>query len=244
MSLVAVGTEREPVRFVQTGRIPTMSMVSSHVQTLPTHLCCLPLLSRIHATLVRCSYHVSGSGAFKAGRMGLLHLITKKKRGANATSTTQLKTSSAQNKEDIQLQQAYTPQSAQDDTFNAMQLSPTFRPSRSPGSSFVYSNHQSPNSSSVEGIPSSAGSDTIRDIKCDILANWLHTKQEEKCWTAGSLGEGVFVKKSKGNYACVPVEMMSDGSKLHQSITAMNIKVSWVAVKLSKARSLMIYSTP
>lgn len=80
-------------------------------------------------------------------------------------------------------------------------------------------------SSGTEVTSSSASSGTLQDIKCDILANWLHTKQEERIWTGDAAGEGVFVKKSKGNYACAPRDVVLDGSNLHQSICQMNVRV-------------------
>jgi hypothetical protein len=70
------------------------------------------------------------------------------------------------------------------------------------------------------------GSDSVRDIKAEILANWLHTKQEERIWTFGSPGEGVFMKKSKGNYACAPFEVYNDGTGLHHAVTELNVRAS------------------
>lgn len=79
----------------------------------------------------------------------------------------------------------------------------------------------------------SAGSDAVRDIKCDILANWLYTKQEEKLWTGRTPGEGVFVKKSKGNYACAPVQLLNDDSNLYHAITELNARVGYMIPSIS-----------
>lgn len=92
------------------------------------------------------------------------------------------------------------------------------------GSGSAYSG--SPHNASSDGVPGSLGSDSIRDVKCEILANWLHTKQEEKCWCQGMPGEGVFVKKSKGNYACVPATLANDETNLYAQIVEMNVRVS------------------
>ncbi|KAF2848353.1 hypothetical protein T440DRAFT_500482 [Plenodomus tracheiphilus IPT5] len=81
-----------------------------------------------------------------------------------------------------------------------------------------------PPNSDIEEACSSTGSDIIRDIKCEILANWLHTKQQEKIWTSGAVGEGVFVKRSKGNYAYAPQSIAADGSNLCQLIVKMNLR--------------------
>jgi hypothetical protein len=67
--------------------------------------------------------------------------------------------------------------------------------------------------------------EAVRDVKCDILANWLHSKAEEKKWTAGEPGEGVFVKKTKGNYALCPASLAQDGTSLHRGVAALNIRV-------------------
>jgi hypothetical protein len=66
-----------------------------------------------------------------------------------------------------------------------------------------------------------------RDVQCDALAVWLHTKAEERVWTTGKPGEGVFVKKTKGLYAVSPADVATDGTALHQAITMMNVRVRW-----------------
>jgi hypothetical protein len=66
----------------------------------------------------------------------------------------------------------------------------------------------------------------VREIKAEMLVNWLHTKQEERIWTFGSSGEGVFMKKSKGHYACAPPGIENDGTGLYNSVTELNARVS------------------
>ena len=63
------------------------------------------------------------------------------------------------------------------------------------------------------------------DVKCDVMAQWLHSKQEEKIWTRGEPGEGVLVKKSKGSYAFSPAELFEDGTGLYQAVAALNVRV-------------------
>ncbi|CAO2650163.1 Nn.00g014550.m01.CDS01 [Neocucurbitaria sp. VM-36] len=79
-------------------------------------------------------------------------------------------------------------------------------------------------SSDLDICSGSDVSDTIRDIKCDILANWLHARQVEKVWTNGRPGEGVFVKKSNGNYAYAPPALTTDGTDLYHSVSQMNVR--------------------
>jgi hypothetical protein len=100
-----------------------------------------------------------------------------------------------------------------------------FKPLQLGGSSSP-SSHSSNSSEARDSSSISNGSDAIRDIKAEILANWLHTKQEERIWTFGSPGEGVFMKKSKGNYACAPFEVFNDGTGLYHAVTELNARVS------------------
>ena len=66
---------------------------------------------------------------------------------------------------------------------------------------------------------------TYSDIRCDVMAEWLHTKQEEKIWTSGKPGEGVLVKKQKGSYAYSPSDLIEDGSGLYEAVTQLNARV-------------------
>ncbi|KAF1941018.1 hypothetical protein EJ02DRAFT_493414 [Clathrospora elynae] len=79
--------------------------------------------------------------------------------------------------------------------------------------------------STFEFINNNAGSDAARDIKCDILANWLSAKQEEKVWSTGQPGEAVFVKKSKGNYSVAPREVIKDGTSLYSCVSQLNARI-------------------
>ncbi|KAH6870447.1 glycosyl transferase family group 2-domain-containing protein, partial [Alternaria rosae] len=63
-----------------------------------------------------------------------------------------------------------------------------------------------------------------RDVKAEILANWLHTKQEERVWTFGAAGEGCFMKKSKGSYSCIPNALQTDGTGLYEAVTELNVR--------------------
>jgi hypothetical protein len=82
--------------------------------------------------------------------------------------------------------------------------------------------------SSFDSGTRSTRSTARRDVQCDALAVWLHTKAEEKLWTTGKPGEGVFVKKTKGHYAVSPADVATDGTTLHQAITIMNVRVRWL----------------
>lgn len=77
-------------------------------------------------------------------------------------------------------------------------------------------------SSSLDGPNASA----YTDVKCEVMAEWLHSKQEERIWTSGSSGEGVLVKKQKGSYAYSPAELIEDGNGLYEAVALLNVRVS------------------
>ena len=66
---------------------------------------------------------------------------------------------------------------------------------------------------------------TYVDIRCGVMAEWLHKKQEENIWTSGKPGEGVLVKKQKGSYAYSPFDLIEDGSGLYEAVTQLNARV-------------------
>jgi hypothetical protein len=103
-------------------------------------------------------------------------------------------------------QQSHIPQSSSYDPLSPIHhLSPasskaSFRPTFSP--STLISRSESPTASS--NAPSRALQDELTDVKCEVMAHWLHAKQEERRWTEGSSYEGVVLKRRRGEYVCVP----------------------------------------
>jgi len=68
--------------------------------------------------------------------------------------------------------------------------------------------------------------DFINDMKCEVIVNQLHQKQQEKLWSLGvDPGEGVVLKKSRGMYTCAPTSLTADGSGFFEAIQALNVKV-------------------
>lgn len=63
------------------------------------------------------------------------------------------------------------------------------------------------------------------DVKVAMTANFLHGKQEQKIWTSGAKGEGVFLKRGKGTYITCPETLKVDGSKTHDAIQQLNVQV-------------------
>ncbi|KAL5375712.1 hypothetical protein PMIN02_011978 [Paraphaeosphaeria minitans] len=64
------------------------------------------------------------------------------------------------------------------------------------------------------------------DSKFSIVANFLHMKQEEKLWTTGAPGEGVFLKKRRGSYIACPETLRCDGSMTFEAIHQLNVKAA------------------
>jgi hypothetical protein len=80
-------------------------------------------------------------------------------------------------------------------------------------------------SADLPGSLNGPGAANFLDVKCEVMAQWLHSKQEEKIWTSGEPGEGVLVKKSKGNYAFSPPDLQEDGTGLYEAVLALNVRV-------------------
>lgn len=70
------------------------------------------------------------------------------------------------------------------------------------------------------------GPEDLRDIKCDVMVNWLYQQQMEMLWTAGEADEGVVLKKAKGNYTCCPPDIMDEPFGFFRAIESLNVKVS------------------
>ena len=68
--------------------------------------------------------------------------------------------------------------------------------------------------------------DEINDIKCDVMVNWMHQQQLEKMWSAGSINEGVILKKSRGEFTCCPPDLASVPGDLFDNIKTLNVRVS------------------
>ena len=97
----------------------------------------------------------------------------------------------------------------------------------SSGSGIDWTGH----SSSASLFPNALGEltpDSQREIKCEVMVNWLHTKQEERLWTSGEPGEGVVLKRGKGQYVCCPGDLMEDNSLFFEMVAELNVRVSSV----------------
>ncbi|PVH93198.1 hypothetical protein DM02DRAFT_244090 [Periconia macrospinosa] len=127
----------------------------------------------------------------------------------------------------------------------------------------LYANHPSPipsvlgfdNDSSSDILPAHRGSTSWclpsaldandseheKDLKSEMLVNWMHLKQEERLWTTGGADEGVFLKKSKGSFVCCPAQLHSESSGLYQAVSQLGARAAMTVntrvIKLLLART-------
>ncbi|KAH7412026.1 glycosyl transferase family group 2-domain-containing protein [Phaeosphaeria sp. MPI-PUGE-AT-0046c] len=103
----------------------------------------------------------------------------------------------------------------------------------------------SPPGSFVHSSSRSIRSDARRDIRCEMVANWLHVQSAARLWISDQPGEGVFVKRSKGRYAHSPADLSTDGTGICAAITALNVPfamtVSTRMIKLIISRTELSY---
>ena len=65
----------------------------------------------------------------------------------------------------------------------------------------------------------------IREVKTDVMVNWLHQQQLEKMWVNGGQSEGVVLKRSRDIYACCPPELAHYQGDFYDAVRALNVKV-------------------
>ena len=68
--------------------------------------------------------------------------------------------------------------------------------------------------------------DEIAEIKCEVMANWLHTKQQELLWIGNGFDEGVVLKKSRQAFISCPRELSLIRGQLFDAVEKLNVRVS------------------
>lgn len=63
------------------------------------------------------------------------------------------------------------------------------------------------------------------EARLAMMANFLHVKQEEKLWTTGAQGEGVFLRRNRGSYITCPETLSHDGSLTFTAVYNLNVPV-------------------
>jgi hypothetical protein len=73
------------------------------------------------------------------------------------------------------------------------------------------------------------------DIKNDLMLTWLHEQQQNHNWITRGNGEGVLLKRYRGEYVCLPRGLEHDASQIFDIIKEMNLSVSTLPSEPFKA---------
>ncbi|KAK5031090.1 hypothetical protein LTS07_004825 [Exophiala sideris] len=64
----------------------------------------------------------------------------------------------------------------------------------------------------------------LRELKTDMMCNWLHQQQLERMWSTNGIEEGVMLKKAKDDYKCAPEDLRSRPDGLFAAVQKLNVK--------------------
>ncbi|KAK6387753.1 hypothetical protein LTS17_001022 [Exophiala oligosperma] len=64
----------------------------------------------------------------------------------------------------------------------------------------------------------------LRDMKADMMCNWLYQQQLERMWSTNGLEEGVVLKKTKDDYKCAPADLLSHRDGFFDAVQKLNVK--------------------
>jgi hypothetical protein len=67
----------------------------------------------------------------------------------------------------------------------------------------------------------------IKNMKTEVMAEWLYKQQRLKLWASSGPEEGVMLKRSRGEYTCCPEDLRYMRSGLFEQIVQMNVAVSF-----------------
>ncbi|KAK3995126.1 glucans biosynthesis glucosyltransferase H [Cladorrhinum sp. PSN332] len=82
-------------------------------------------------------------------------------------------------------------------------------------------------------------SNTIMEIRSDMMVNWLYEQQMRKQYASGmDPYEGVVLKKARGNFTCCPPQMAAIPESLFAVISQMNVRCA-MTVNTPVVRALM-----
>ena len=65
----------------------------------------------------------------------------------------------------------------------------------------------------------------LRDLKADMMCNWLHQQQLERMWSTNGIEEGVMLKKAKDDYKCAPEDLRTRRDGVFDAVQRLNVKV-------------------
>ncbi|KAK6607980.1 hypothetical protein H4I96_04215 [Botrytis cinerea] len=83
-----------------------------------------------------------------------------------------------------------------------------------------------PSSLYPEGDFRNGPRESVLTVRSDVVVSWLHQQQMEKLWAVGAPGEGVILKKGKGDFTCCPPSLRTEPSGIFDHIVAMNVRAA------------------
>ncbi|KAK4458722.1 glucans biosynthesis glucosyltransferase H [Cladorrhinum samala] len=90
-----------------------------------------------------------------------------------------------------------------------------------------------------QGDKRNSDSNTILEIRSDMMVNWLYEQQMRKQYASGmDPYEGVVLKKSRGNFTCYPPQMAAIPESLFAVVSQMNVRCA-MTVNTPVVRALM-----
>jgi len=67
--------------------------------------------------------------------------------------------------------------------------------------------------------------DHVLDTQATIMVSWLRQQQLEKLWSGGLPGEGVILKKGRGNFTCCPESLKDEAPQFYNQMASLNVQV-------------------
>ncbi|KAF7889916.1 uncharacterized protein EAF02_002331 [Botrytis sinoallii] len=89
-----------------------------------------------------------------------------------------------------------------------------------------FADRSRPSSLYPEGDFRNGPRESVLTVRSDVVVSWLHQQQMEKLWAVGAPGEGVILKKAKGDFTCCPPSLRSEPSGIFDYIVAMNVRAA------------------
>lgn len=68
--------------------------------------------------------------------------------------------------------------------------------------------------------------DALLQLKSEMMVEHVWKQQRQKMWSIGRPGEGVVLKKARGEYVCAPQSLAYRTNGLFEAVRAMNVRVS------------------
>jgi hypothetical protein len=89
-----------------------------------------------------------------------------------------------------------------------------------------YSTRPPSQASFVSNADSMAPLGSAGAFKCDIMVKFLRQRQMEKLWSNSEDGEGVILKRGKGDFVCQPMNLLLERNGIFEQVSKLNVKAS------------------